>query len=74
MENKKATVTLQEAVQIFRDAGISISLETLKQGIIDKEFPIGVAIHLTQWVFIIYRKSLLDYLRSVGAMVDGEAL
>ena len=70
MESNKTTVTLQEAVQIFRRAGIPISLETLKKGLIEKEFPIGVAIKLTQWVFIIYRQPLLRYLESVGANIN----
>ncbi|MBQ8140604.1 MAG: hypothetical protein IJ038_02795 [Clostridia bacterium] len=72
MKNTGITVTVQEAAEMFRDAGISISLDALKQGIIHKEFPIGVAIKLTQWVFIIYRKQLTDYLRSVGAEVAEE--
>ena len=72
MKNSKTTVPVQEAAQIFRDAGVSISLDALKQGIIQKEFPIGHAIKLTQWVFIIYRKPLIDYLRSVGAEVIEE--
>ena len=69
MERPKITVTVQEAAQIFRDAGVSISLDALKRGIIEKEFPIGTAIKLTDWVFIIYRKPLIDYLRSVGAEI-----
>ena len=73
MKDSKTTVTVQEAAEIFRKAGVSISLDALKKGIIDKEFPIGVAIKLTQWVFIIYRKPLMDYLRSVGAEIKEEA-
>lgn len=72
MKKVKTTVTVQEAAQIFRDAGVSISLDALKQGIIQKEFPIGHAIKLTQWVFIIYRKPLVDYLRSMGAEIIEE--
>ena len=73
MKDGKPTVTIQEAAEIFRNAGVSISLDALKKGIIDKEFPIGVAIKLTQWVFIIYRKPLMDYLISVGAEIKEEA-
>ncbi|MBQ8836426.1 MAG: hypothetical protein IJ002_03055 [Clostridia bacterium] len=72
MKNSKTTVTVQEAAEIFREAGVSISLDALKQGIIHKEFPFGLAIKLTQWVFIIYRKPLIDYLRSVGAEIVEE--
>ena len=67
----KTTVTVQEAAEIFREAGISISLDALKQGIIHKDFPFGIAIKLTQWVFIIHRKPLMEYLASVGADIDG---
>ena len=71
MEKNKGrtTVTVQQAADIFRLAGISISLEALKRGIIDKAFPFGVAIKLSQWVFIIYRQPLYEYLHSVGAEI-----
>ena len=69
MRDSEVTLTVQEAVEMFRNAGISMSLDTLKQGIIQKEFPIGHAIKLTNWVFIIYKKPLIEYLRSVGATI-----
>jgi hypothetical protein len=72
VKNSAVTLTVQEAAQMFRDAGVSISLDALKQGIIQKEFPIGHAIKLTQWVFIIYKKPLIEYLRSMGATITEE--
>lgn len=70
MKGSKTTLTVQEAAEKFREAGISISLETMKKGIIDKVFPFALAIKQTQWVFIIYRKPLMDYLKSIGAEVE----
>lgn len=72
MKGSTTTLTVQEAVEIFRSAGISISLETMKKGIIDKVFPFALAIKLTQWVYIIYRKPLMDYLESVGAEFENK--
>lgn len=72
MKNTSVTLTVQEAVQIFRDAGVSMSLETLKQGIIQEKLPIGIAIKLSQWVFIIYKKPLIEYLKSMGATITEE--
>lgn len=74
MKGSRTTLTVQQACQMFRDAEISISLDAMKRGLIDRRFPFGVAIQLEQWVFIIYRKPLLEYLRSVGADVEGDAL
>jgi hypothetical protein len=70
--NPMVQLTLQEAVDMIRESGISMSLDALKQGIIQKELPIGHAIRLTQWVFIIYRKQLVEYLKTVGAVIPRE--
>lgn len=38
------TLTLNEAVEKFRDLGVSISETTLKKGLLDGAFPFGVVI------------------------------
>lgn len=69
----KITLTTEECCELFRNNGISIGLETLRDGIKAGKFPFGIAIEGSgRWVFIVYRKQVIDYLRSVGANINDQ--
>ena len=39
---RRKTLTVNEAVERLREAGMSISLDTLRRGIEDRVFPFGI--------------------------------
>lgn len=57
------TLTLNEAIEVFRNAGVAMSVEAFQKALIEGKFEFAVAIKLNQWKYIIYEKALLDYLR-----------
>ena len=58
----KATVTPREATEMFQAAGIPIAVTTLQDGLKQNKFPFGIAIECKNWVFLIYKKDLEEYL------------
>ena len=54
-----ATLTPQDAAQYLRDRGISISTDTLRQGIKQGVYPFGIVIEMERSpVFQIFKKQL----------------
>lgn len=73
--NENLTMTPDETANLFRDCGIRMDTETLREGIKQGAFNFGVAIKRDKWVYLIYRKRVMDYLTSIGAEVDdGQAV
>ena len=54
-----ATLTVQDAAQYLRDRGLSISPDTLRQGIKQGVYPFGIVIEMERSpVFKIFKKQL----------------
>lgn len=54
-----ATLTVQDAAQYLRDRGLSISPDTLRQGIKQGVYPLGIVIEMERSpVFQIFKKQL----------------
>ena len=72
---KKPTMTTHDVCELFRNCDIQIDEVTLQEGLKQGVFPFGIAIKRDRWVFIIYSKRVMDYLRSLDVEVDdGQAV
>jgi hypothetical protein len=65
----KETMTIQEVCDIFRSAGIRMSPNTVRQGMITGAFDFGAVIKCEKYVFIIYRKKVAEYFERNGVTV-----
>ena len=59
------TLTLQEAQYVLYRAGLNISREYIQEGLKQGLFPFGVAICMTHYKYIIYKKKLAEFIKDV---------
>lgn len=59
---KKATLTAVEAVSILNNAGMSISVKTLRDGIEQGVFPFGICVLSDSRIFYISKKKLAEFI------------
>lgn len=70
--NLSLTMTPDETANLFRNCGIRMDTETLREGIKQGAFDFGIAIKRDKWVYLIYRKHVTEHLKSIGAEVSDE--
>lgn len=59
----KATLTVEEAQNVLYRAGVDISREYIQEGLREGKFPFGIALQMTHYKYIIFKKKLADYIR-----------
>lgn len=59
---KKATLTAAEAASILNNAGMSISVKTLRDGIEQGVFPFGICVLSDSRIFYISKKKLAEFI------------
>ena len=64
------TMTVQDALQLFRKYGIQMGQEKLQEGLKQGIYPFGDAMEMTQWTFTIWRLSLYRWLNAHGVAVE----
>lgn len=60
--SRTATISAQEAVDRLRAAGMKISPDTLREGLLQRVFPFGSAVRMKETICWIYPRDLEDWI------------
>ncbi|MFR4993977.1 MAG: hypothetical protein ACLTCV_04800 [Oscillospiraceae bacterium] len=60
--SRTATLTAAEAVERLRAAGMKISSDTLREGLLQRVFPFGSAVRMKETICWIYPRDLEDWI------------
>ena len=64
------TMTVQDALQLFRKYGIQMGQEKLQEGLKQGIYPFGDAMEMSHWTFTIWRLNLYRWLNDHGVAVE----
>ena len=64
------TMTVQDALALFRKYGIQMGQEKLQEGLKCGIYPFGDAMEMSHWVFTIWRLDLYRWLSAHGVPVE----
>mgnify|MGYP003312019682 FL=1 len=64
------TMSVQEALDVFRKYGIQMGQPKLQEGLRQGIFPFGFAIELEHWTFTIWRLDFYEWLSKHGVAVE----
>lgn len=60
--SRTATISAREAVERLRAAGMKISEDTLREGLLQQVFPFGSAVRMKETICWVYPRDLEDWI------------